>query len=192
MYRKEGMIKMNVKQALINKIGCFMARYIIRNCDDGLVVTRKTGMKQVIKVYSVQAYKNVIKPAICKTTTEAGNWHKLPCKVGDTVYVRALCECVNTIDDRETGTSDCPFEYDCEFEKCENGNERIFETTISSIFNDGTGWYCALKGLCFEVSVLDFGKTIFPTRHKAVDAWVKTNEQKGDKNADTANQKEMV
>ena len=43
------------------------------------------------------------------------------------------------------------------------GNERIFETTISSIFNDGTGWHCVLKGLCFEVSVLAFGKTVFLT-----------------------------
>lgn len=164
---------MKIKQALINKIGVFMARYIIRNCDDGLVITRKSGMQQVIKVYSVPAYKNFIKPAICRATTEAENWLKLPCEVGDTVYVRALCDCVLTTYDRETGTSDCPFENDCEFEECENANERIFETTISNIFNDGTGWHCDLKGLCFEVSVLAFGKTVFLTRKEAEEAWEK-------------------
>lgn len=168
--RKKEEKQMKIKQALINKIGCVVAKWIIHNCDDGLVITRKTGMQDVIKVYSMQAYKNVIKPAICRTTTEVGNWLKLPCKVGDTVYVRALCDCVCTIYDRETGASDCPFENDCEFEECENGNERIFETTISSIFNDGTGWHCDLKGLCFDVSVLAFGNTVFLTRKEAEEA----------------------
>lgn len=55
---------MKIKQALINKIGCVVAKWIIHNCDDGLVVNRKGGAEQVIKVYSVQAYKNFIKPAV--------------------------------------------------------------------------------------------------------------------------------
>lgn len=57
-------MKIKLKKAIVNKVGCFIARWIIHNCKDGFVVTRKTGEKQVIKVYSVQAYENVIKPAV--------------------------------------------------------------------------------------------------------------------------------
>lgn len=96
-----------------------------------------------------------------------GNLFELPCKIGDTVYVRALCECVITEYDRETGSSDCPFEDDCEFEECISGTERLFETIITGIFNNGHGWYCALKGLCIEVSILDFGRTVFHTKEEA-------------------------
>ena len=55
---------MSIKQKLINMTGCIVARYIINQCNDGLAVTRRSGNKQIIKVYSEQAYKNVIKPAI--------------------------------------------------------------------------------------------------------------------------------
>lgn len=61
--RKESQ-RMGIKQSLINMAGCILARYIIRYCDDGLVITRRSGNKQIIKVYSTQAYRNIIKPGI--------------------------------------------------------------------------------------------------------------------------------
>lgn len=65
------------REWLINSAGCLAARWILRNCDDGLVIKRKGGVKQVIKVFSEPAYKNVIKPAIYKATEVI--------KVGDVV-----------------------------------------------------------------------------------------------------------
>ena len=92
---------------------------------------------------------------------------KLPCKVGDTVYLKAACECINTIMDIEGGLVECPFECDCEFEKCNSDNERIFKTTIESIFNNGHGWYCSLNHIYIEISIRDFGKTVFLTWQEA-------------------------
>ena len=56
-----------IRQKIINNAGCVIARWILHNCDDGLV----------IKVFSVQAYRNMIKPAIRKATEVI--------KVGDVV-----------------------------------------------------------------------------------------------------------
>lgn len=67
-----------IKQKIINKAGCIVARWILHNCDDGLVVKRKAGgAEQIIKVFSAQAYRNMIKPAIHKATEVI--------KVGDVV-----------------------------------------------------------------------------------------------------------
>ena len=57
---------MSIKQSLINMAGCIVARYIIRQCNGGLVITMRSGNKQIMKVYSEQVYKNLIKPAIHK------------------------------------------------------------------------------------------------------------------------------
>lgn len=66
-----------IKNEITNKIGCFVARWILHNCADGLVIKRKCGAKQIIKVFSEPAYRNVIKPAIHKATKVI--------KVGDVV-----------------------------------------------------------------------------------------------------------
>ena len=66
-----------IKQKIINKAGCIVARWILHNYDDGLVVKRKAGAEQIIKVFSAQAYRNIIKPAIHKVTEVI--------KVGDVV-----------------------------------------------------------------------------------------------------------
>ncbi len=66
-----------IKKEITNKIGCFVARWILHNCADGLVIKRKGGAKQIIKVFSEPAYRNVIKPAIHKATEVI--------KVGDVV-----------------------------------------------------------------------------------------------------------
>ena len=65
------------RDRLINSAGCLVAKWILHNCGDGLVIKRKGGAKQIIKVYSEPAYRNVIKPAIHKATEVI--------KVGDVV-----------------------------------------------------------------------------------------------------------
>lgn len=67
-----------MKEKIINFIGCFIARWIIGSFKDGLVVKRKAGAEQIITVFSVQAYKNVIIPAIRRTVDG-------PFRVGDVV-----------------------------------------------------------------------------------------------------------
>lgn len=96
-----------------------------------------------------------------------GGFLNLPCKIGDTVFLRAACKCVGKANGKETDPPICPFKSDCKFEKCENRNERLFETTITGIFNDGHGWRYVLKGLYVEVSILDFGRTVFCTKEEA-------------------------
>ena len=92
---------------------------------------------------------------------------ELPCQVGQKVYLKAPCEYVVTKMDYETGVVKCPFEDDCEYEECDDRNERIFETTVESIFNDRDGQYIDLHKMCIEIPVSDFGKTIFLTRKEA-------------------------
>lgn len=55
---------MDIRQNIVNKIGCAVAWWILHNCSDGLAIKRKGGAEQVIKVFSVQAYRNIIKPLI--------------------------------------------------------------------------------------------------------------------------------
>ena len=85
-----------------------------------------------------------------------------PCKVGDKVAVRACCECVATIPDNDECRNICPFEDDCECDACDNANERIFNTEISSIFNDGFGWKITFKHLSLiEANFNDIGTSFF-------------------------------
>lgn len=85
-----------------------------------------------------------------------------PCKVGDKVAVRACCEVVATIADNDECRFICPFEDDCECEDCDNANERIFNTEISSIFNNGFGWKITFKNICgIEASFSDLGISFF-------------------------------
>lgn len=65
------------KDWLINSAGCLAAKWVLHNCEDGLVIKRKGGAKQIIKIFSEPAYRNVIKPAIHKATEVI--------KVGDVV-----------------------------------------------------------------------------------------------------------
>ena len=82
----------------------------------------------------------------------------LPCKVGDKVKVKTCCGYVVTLPVYEECRNECPFENDCEFDECNDSNEKEFETEITSIFNDGSGWYANLRGLGFEAPIDDFGK----------------------------------
>lgn len=62
---------------IVNDIGCVAAKWILHNCDDGLIINRKGGARQIIKVFSEPAYRNMIKPAIHEATEVI--------KVGDVV-----------------------------------------------------------------------------------------------------------
>ena len=70
------------RDRLINSAGGLVARWVLHNCDDGLVIKRKGGAEQIIKIFSEPAYRNVIKPAIYKATEVI--------KVGDVVVT-----CIN-------------------------------------------------------------------------------------------------
>lgn len=115
----------------------------------------------------------------------AGLIVELPCKVGDTVYVIAKCADITMRidDDWETGTGarECPFEYHCSFEDCDDAHKQILETTATDF------WYGTENGNTFEiyldhmspVRVSDFGKTIFLTR-KLAEAALSALEKEGD------------
>ena len=59
-------IKNAIRQKLINKAGCFVAWWILNHCEDGLIINRKYGSRQIIKVFSEPAFRNMIKPLIHK------------------------------------------------------------------------------------------------------------------------------
>ena len=61
-------LKKSVTKRIINNIGCLGAKWIIHNCDDGLIIKRKGGARQIIKVFAEPAYRHMIKPAIHKAT----------------------------------------------------------------------------------------------------------------------------
>ena len=65
------------RNRIINSAGCLVAKWVLHNCDDGPVIKRKGGAKQIIKIFSEPAYRNVIKPAIHRATEVI--------KVGDVV-----------------------------------------------------------------------------------------------------------
>lgn len=98
----------------------------------------------------------------CRTFKDKSLILNLPCKVGDKVAVRACCECVETVPDNDECRYICPFEDDCECEDCDNENERIFNTEINSIFNNGFGWKITFKDLgIIEASFSDMGTSFF-------------------------------
>ena len=81
-----------IKKMVVNEIGCLVAWWILHNCDDGLVIKRKGGARQIIKVFAEPAYRNVIKPAIHKATEVI--------KVGDVVtdngyYGKVVVTCID-------------------------------------------------------------------------------------------------
>lgn len=98
----------------------------------------------------------------CKFFKDNARMIELPCKVGDKVAVRACCECVQTIPDNDECRYICPFEDDCECDDCDNANERIFNTEIDSIFNNGFGWKVTFKNLgIIEADFTDIGVSFF-------------------------------
>ncbi len=86
---------------------------------------------------------------------------RIAINVGDTVWINTSCEYVCTQRDYETGVIECPFENDCEFEECDNGKERLFKTTIESVFNNGNGWNIAVNHLAMDIPINELNRTVF-------------------------------
>ena len=84
-----------------------------------------------------------------------------PCKVGDKVAVRALCECVLVNHCFEECRNICPFEDDCDCADCADCNERIFDTKVSAIYNNGNGWYIEFEHLIIQARFSDIGTSFF-------------------------------
>lgn len=119
---------------------------------------------------------------------EQGLLLKLPCKVGDTVYVITTCKDFGKVLDGTLwgenggfGTATgyyCPYElndscpHDDDFEECEGGCEcfentkAIFEDYVESImiYADEN---VVFLGNCGSVGFSDFGKTVFHTKEEA-------------------------
>ena len=98
-----------------------------------------------------------------------------PCTVGDKAAVRALCECVLTTPCYEECRSICPFEDDCECEDCDACNERIFDTKVAAIYNNGNGWCIEFEHLVIQASFVDIGVSFFigENAHEQADAYNK-------------------
>ena len=109
-----------------------------------------------------------------------------PCLPGDKVAVKSLCECVRTIHDNDyftgTGAVECPFENSCEFEDCDNANERVFVTEVESIYNEGDGWKVRFVDLCIEADIKDVGTSFFVGENAEADAERSMRESSGDGN----------
>lgn len=108
---------------------------------------------------------------ICPNFKDRSRFVELPCEIGNMVNVITNCCNIYTYNDNDystgTGATECPFEDNCNFEECDDTNERIFETTVSSIYNEGNGWYLAFKDLAVEFNITDIGKTVFLTPEEA-------------------------
>ena len=79
----------------------------------------------------------------------------LPVKVGDKISLKVSCECIDAGKDFV-----CPFESDCEFEACSNGNERVITSAVKSIWDEGQGWFFNVEGLNIDIPVTDIGKSV--------------------------------
>lgn len=102
-------------------------------------------------------------------TAEAeGRLLVLPCKVGDTVFVIAYCGEIYTHRDWDTGSLECPFEDDCDAEKCDDDTLRIFETTCFGFCMDELD---KKLHICVKDIGLDsgdvLGERVFLTREEA-------------------------
>ena len=108
---------------------------------------------------------------ICKAEAE-GRLVVLPCEVGESLY--AIVNCADIIkscdDDYFTGTGaiSCPFEKDCPFEECDDGNRGVFETACKGFWVDDEGRLNVfLDYINANIGPLDFGKTVFLSREEA-------------------------
>lgn len=111
---------------------------------------------------------------------EQGLLIKIPCKVGETVYVISTCESVPTKLDGgywdATGyycpyedSEDCPF---LELEDCNiaSGRKGVFKDEFVGCSIDSFGnekWNVILNNVCDDFTIEDFGKRIFLTKEDA-------------------------
>ena len=108
---------------------------------------------------------------------EAGRLVRVPCKVGDTVYVVSSCDDVIMRYDnaylKRTGSSECPFENQCKFEDCNATELQVFEATVRAYWfeNDLPGGYEVwVENLDCTFCDKDFGRKIFLSNAEAEQA----------------------
>lgn len=91
---------------------------------------------------------------------EKGMLLKLPCKIGDTVYV------IDTIYDCKYDYLDCPMEYPLDKYKCERDYECSYE--IEKL---------VARPISFKLDMVDnFGKTVFLTKEEAEEELKRRND----------------
>ena len=84
---------MKIVNKIKNAIGIMIVRYIIHTGADGWLVTRKSGTQQVIKVYSKQAYENVVRPAVEKQKPVKAKTIKVKGYRYNAIYRCPICQC---------------------------------------------------------------------------------------------------
>lgn len=111
----------------------------------------------------------------CPIFKDKSLYIELPCKVGDKVAIRALCECVITTPCYEECRNICPFEDECECEECDGCNERIFDTKVSAIYNNGNGWLIEFEHIIIQARFTDIGTSFFvgENAHEQAEAYEK-------------------
>ena len=123
------------------------------------------------QVYAGDYYEAVSALEEYEDAEEKGLLVKLPCKVGDTVYVITECEriCKRHDNDYFTGTGavECPFENDCDFEECDDGNIRIVETEYEACTIEDRGVCHFFVDIHGGFSNDCWGKAAFLTREEA-------------------------
>lgn len=110
----------------------------------------------------MQEIKDTTSAFNCAFYKDKSHYIKIPCTVGDSVKIKALCECLNRTPIHSECRYLCPYEDSCEFDECSTNNERIFTTKISGIYNNGYGWKFSFENFVdIEGTPDDIGKRIF-------------------------------
>ncbi len=131
----------------------------------GMTLRTENGERlQAIKDIQINRLRKIVQ------AEKNGRLVMLPCSLNNPVYVIAKCEDVYICRERDTGASICPFEYDCQFDCCEEEQEKIFETAITGFVKDeerDDALHLFLGDMKFDFTEEDIGKTVFLTREDA-------------------------
>lgn len=108
----------------------------------------------------------------CKHFKDKSKFIELPCKAGDTVFVIGKCASVSMYHDNDyfngTGSTECPFESNCDFEDCNDNYVRIFETRVDSFIFEEDSIKIYFENIWHPYEASEFGKSIFLVREEAV------------------------
>ncbi|KSV59139.1 hypothetical protein [Acetivibrio ethanolgignens] len=66
------------------------------------------------------------------------------------------CGCIATIEDRETGTAECPFEKFCTNDECTNETQVEIKSRVASVYDEGNGWRITVDGVLTEFTFKEF------------------------------------
>ncbi len=139
---------------------------------DRLAAYEDTGLtpEEVTVLYEMDKRSRMVKMLHWEEAEKDGRLVVLPCSMENPVYVIAKCEDVCIYQERDTGAAICPFENDCQFDCCEEEQEKIFETAITGFIKDEErdgALHLFLGDIKFDFIEKDIGKTVFLTREDA-------------------------